>query len=79
MSDTTPIFESISTKLMLATVAILSVTSLALNFVVIQDVDSLTGVTAALSVQDVKVQNTQSQIIDDISVIKTRVSGTASR
>jgi hypothetical protein len=79
MSDTTPIFESISTKLMLATVTILSVTSLALNFVVIQDVDSLTGVTAALSVQDVKVQTTQSQIIDDISVIKTRVSGTASR
>jgi hypothetical protein len=60
-------------------VTILSVTSLALNFVVIQDVDSLTGVTAALSVQDVKVQTTQSQIIDDISVIKTRVSGTASR
>ncbi len=80
MSDTnTPIFESISTKILLATVSIISITSLALNFVIIQDINSLTGATAALTVQDAKVQIQQSRIIDEISTIKTSIDGTASR
>jgi hypothetical protein len=57
MSDINfPIFQSINTKLLLATVSIISITSLALNFVIIRDIDSLTGATAALAVQDAKVQ-----------------------
>lgn len=80
MSDTnTPIFESISTKVLLATVSIISITSLALNFVIIQDINSLTGATTALTVQDAKVQIQQSRIIDEISTIKTSIDGTASR
>ena len=80
MSDeSTIIFESISTKVLLAAVSIISITSLALNFVVIQDLDSLTGATAALSVQDAKVQIQQSHIIDEIGSIQTVISGQASR
>ena len=80
MSDTnTPIFEFISTKVLLAMVSIISITSLALNFVIIQDINSLTGATTALTVQDAKVQIQQSRIIDEISTIKTSIDGTASR
>ena len=80
MSDeSTIIFESISTKVLLAAVSIISITSLALNFVIIQDIDSLTGATAALAVQDAKVQIQQSHIIDEIGSIQTVISGQASR
>ena len=80
MSDISfPIFQSINTKLLLATVSIISITSLALNFVIIRDIDSLTGATAALAVQDAKVQIQQSRIIDEVSTIKTSISGQASR
>jgi hypothetical protein len=80
MSDINfPIFQSINTKLLLATVSIISITSLALNFVIIRDIDSLTGATAALAVQDAKVQIQQSRIIDEVSTIKTSISGQASR
>ena len=80
MSDnSTIIFESISTKVLLAAVSIIGITSLALNFVIIQDIDSLTGATAALAVQDAKVQIQQSRIIDEVSTIKTSISGQASR
>ncbi len=79
MTDKTPILESISTKVLLAAVSIISITSLALNFVIIQDIDSLTGATAALTVQDAKVQIQQSHIIDDLSSLRTSIDGTASR
>ena len=80
MSDINfPIFQSINTKLLLATVSIISITSLALNFVIIRDIDSLTGATAALAVQDAKVQIQQSRIVDEVSTIKTSISGQASR
>lgn len=79
MTDKTPILESISTKVLLAAVSIISITSLALNFVIIQDINSLTGATAALTVQDAKVQIQQSHIIDDLSSLRTTIDGTASR
>ena len=79
MTDKPPILESISTKVLLAAVSVISITSLALNFVIIQDIDSLTGATAALTVQDAKVQIQQSHIIDDLSSLRTSIDGTASR
>ena len=79
MTDKTPIFESIGTKLLLAAVSIISITSLALNFVILQDIDSLTGATTALTVQDAKVQMQQAHIIDDISSLRTSIDESARR
>ena len=79
MTDTTPLFESIRSNTLLVAVAAISLTSLAMNFVAIQNIDSLTGATAALSVEDVQIQQQQGEIIDEIRTIRTRVAGTASR
>ena len=79
MTDKTPIFESIGTKLLLTAVSIISITSLALNFVIIQDIDSLTGATTALTVQDAKVQMQQAHIIDDIASLRTSIDESARR
>ncbi len=79
MTDTTPLFESIRSNALLVAVAAISLTSLAMNFVAIQNIDSLTGATAALSVEDVQIQQQQAQIIDELGTLRTSVSGTASR
>ena len=79
MTDTTALFESIRSNVLLVAVAPvrLSMFWRATKFIA-SDV-RLMAATAALSVEDVQIQQQQGEIIDEIRTIRTRVAGTASR
>lgn len=79
MTDDTTTLLDIDGRLLLALASVLSTLSLALNFVVIQEIDTLSGAAAALSANDIQLEARHSQLIDTLGAYRTELTGIARR
>ncbi len=79
MTDDTTTLLDIDGRLLLALASVLSTLSLALNFVMIQEIDTLSGAAAALSANDVQLEARHSQLIDTLGAFRADLTGIARR